>query len=260
MKVFRPTPAMKRAYKILAKPRLRELVETLLISHAPFEVVVHGLHVRHNFQSDEETIRLFKHFFWDIDLLDSMEMRALLEMRYSGVLEGGNDKEKLVQYPFLTRMRHGDPRIVAAKLPSSPLASMLTQMQMGVMPKSIPTAEIVQSTLDMANYRAWEAVHYGGPAGAQMGQGFTAIAEGMGRLKELVVNPETGLREDLRKIGVATTTITVPTLHQLSAGNHTVNVHPDARVDAIEVEGESVDDDEDGEFEDEEEDLADGQT
>jgi hypothetical protein len=52
----------------------------------------------------------------------------------------------------------------------------------------------------------------------------------------------------------------VPTLHQLSSGNHTVNVHPDARVDAIEVEGESVDDDEDGEFEDEEEDLADGQT
>ena len=251
-KAFNPTPAMNRAIKVLSKPRWRELVETLLISHAPLEVVAHGLRSRFGVtQADEETVRLYRHFFWDVDLLDSAEMRALLEMRFTGAFEESRDREKLAQIPSLTRMRHGDPRVVAARLPSSPLASMLTQLHMGVLPKAIPTAEIVQSTLDIAAYRAWESVNYGGPNGAQMGQGFSAIAEGMTRIKELVVNPETGLREDLRKIGVATTTNVVPTLHQLSAGRHTTNVHPDAKAQVIDVEGESVDDDDEGEFEDE---------
>lgn len=250
VQVFLPPPAMKSAYKILNKPRWRELVETLLISHAPLEAVAHGLQVRHGFQANAEVIRLYRHFFWDVDLLDTAEMRALLEMRFTGAFEKTDDPQRLAQMPSLARSRHGDPRLVAAKLPNSPLTSMLAQLQMGIMPRSMPTAEIVQTTLDIASARALESVAYGGPTGAQMGQGFMAIAEGMTRIKELVVNPEKGLREDLRKIGVATTPNVVPTLHQLSAGRHTVNVHPDTKVQILEAEGVEVEDD-DNDFDDE---------
>lgn len=241
--VFIPNADMAKAYKILAKPRWRELVETLLISHAPHDAIVHGLRVRYNCSAELEAIRLYKHYFWDVDMLDSTELRALLDMRFTGVLENNSEKEKMVQVAALSRARHSDPRVVAARMPSSPLSSMVAQLQMGVMPRVMPTAEIIEATMNVAGIRALEAVTNGGPNGAQMGQSFSAIVETMLRVKDAVVNPEAGLREDLRKIGVATTPTKVPTLHQLSAGRHTVNVHPDPKGDTIEAEGESVDDD-----------------
>jgi hypothetical protein len=230
VQAFLPGKSMEKANRILSRPRWRELVETLLIAQAPFEAVVHALRVRHRFIADADAIRLYRFFYWNIDLLDSTQLRSLLELRYTGGFHSsGEDREMLAQFPALSKNRHNDPRVIAARLPASPISSVIAQLGLGVMPKRLNLENVVQATMITSTLKTLEGTIMGGQNGAQISQGYGAVAETMSRLKEAVVNPETNLREDLKRITVATTPNVVPTLRQLTAGNHTVNVQPDPK-------------------------------
>ena len=239
-RAFQPDKYYDEALRILAKPRWRELVEAMACAGAPNDIIAHAVRVRMRGSMHEESIRLYKHFFWNIDLLESMEMRALLELRNSGHL-AKDDVSTQRQFLAIRSLRHTDPRSVASRLPSTPLAGILAQMEMGVMPRKIDLGEVVERTLEAAILRTHAAVLQGGPMGAQLSAGFSMTAEAMGRLRQLVVNPEDKLREDLRKIGVATTSNKVPTVAQLTGGNHTVNVMPEPV--EVETTAEEVEDD-----------------
>lgn len=239
LKAFQPDRYYKEALRILARPRWRELVESMILSGAPNDVVAHAVRVRMKESMAETSIKIYKHFFWNIDLLESIEMRALLELRHSGLLAKTGDTEQK-QHLALRAFRHTDPRVVAARLPASPLAGLVAQMELGVMPRKVDMGEVVTRTMEAALLRTFASVHSGGPMNAQMGQGYAVIADIMGRLKQTVVNPEDALREDLKKIGVATTPHKVPTVHQLTGGNYTTNVHPEPV--EVETTGEEVDD------------------
>lgn len=234
-RAFLPDKHMEKATRILSRPRWRELVETLLISQAPHNAIVHALRVRHRFQCEDHTIRLYKFFYWNIDLLDSTDLRSLLEMRYTGGFHSvGEDKERLAQFTALSKNRHNDPRVVAARLPASPISAQLAQISLGVIPKRVNLEQVVQTTMTVATFKSYEGTLLGGQNGSQISQGYGATAETMSRLKEAVSNPEANLRDDLQRITVATTSVVVPTLRELTGGNHTVNVLPDAKPDADE--------------------------
>lgn len=250
-KVFHPTPDMRKAIQILSRERWREVIETLLILNAPVGSIVHGLKVRCNFNATDETIRLYKFFFWDIDVLSSAELRALLDMRFHGALHETEDRSKLAQFSSLARMRHTDSRVVAARMPSTPLASLLAQMQLGVFPKKVNIEALVDTARTVALTKVLDSCFVGGPQGAQMGQGYALIADIMTKLKESVVDPEANLRDDLRKLTVASTSQKVPYLPALTQGRHTTNVQPDPK-----SLDEEEDDIQDGEFEEMEGDPA----
>jgi hypothetical protein len=238
-RAFRPDRYYKEALNILAKPRWREIVESMILSGASDEIVAHAVRVRARGAMTAQGVHIFRYFFWNIDLLESMEMRALLELRNSGHLSRTDDNTQK-QFLALRAFRHTDPRTVAARLPSTPLAGLVAQMNLGVMPRKVDMGEVVTRTMEAALLRTFEAVHTGGPLNVQMGQGYAVIADIMGRLKQSVVNPEDALREDLKKIGVATTANKVPTVHQLTGGNHTTNVMPEPS--DVETTAEDVDD------------------
>lgn len=239
MSAFNPTRAYNEALRILAKPRWRELVESMALSGAPNEVIAHALRVRMQGRVTEDSIKTYRYYFWNIELLESMEMRALLELRHSGLL-APDDANTQRQHVALRAFRHTDPRVVASRLPSSPLAGLIAQMELGVMPRRIDMGEVAERTMEAALLRTFASVQTGGPLNAQMGQGYAVIADIMGRLKQTLVNPEDKLREDLKRISVATTPNKVPTVAQLTGGNHTTNVHPDPV--EVETTAEDVDD------------------
>lgn len=239
MSAFNPTRFYQDALRILAKPRWRELVESMVLSGAPNDVIAHALRVRMHGSVTDESIKTYRYYFWNIELLESMEMRALLELRHSGLL-AATDELTQRQHVALRTMRHTDPRVVAARLPSSPLAGLVAQMELGVMPRKIDMGEVAEKTMEAALLRTFASVQTGGPMNAQMGQGYAVIADIMGRLRQTLVNPEDKLREDLKRISVATTPHKVPTLAQLTGGNHTTNVHPDPV--EVETTAEDVDD------------------
>lgn len=230
-RVFNPNKAMDQAVRLLNRPRQRELVETMVLSRAPDQAIVLALQSRHSTKVSEEAVRLFRHYFWNIDLLESVEMRALLDMRHTGALATDDNKDAQKQIGSIKRMRYTDPRVVAARLPNSPLTAVLAQLELGVFPKKIDLAAVIERTRDIAALRALDSVSSGGPQGMQMGQGYALIVDVMHRLQASIVKPEDKLREDLKKISMATTPRQVPLLSQLTSGNHTTNVHPEPKSD-----------------------------
>lgn len=222
---FFPNDTMNEAQKILERPRLRELVEVMILSGAPHGAIVYALRARHGYQCSSSAIDLYRHYFWDIDLLDSSDMRALLMLRYEKVAES-RDPEIKWQYTALKKAYHNDPRVMAAKLPISPLSALMSQIQMGVMPKDLNVITILEGVRTMSSIRALESAFTGGSQGAGAGQGFMLMADLANKLLESVIKPEDALRADLQNIAMKTTATKVPILSQLTSGNHTTELAP----------------------------------
>ncbi len=229
-KAFNPDADMTLALKILQTPRLRELVETMVISGAPDAAITMALKARYHKRYTESSVRYFKHYFWDISHLDTTQVRTLLELRFNGALRNATGPEA-AQYAVANKLRHTDPRVVASRMPVSPLTALLAQMQLGILPKDVDLAKVVETTRMAATLRTMEATLQGGPAGVQMAQGFAIVADVMTRLMDSVVRPDEQLRKDLQKITVATTPGKLPLLAKLSGGHHTVSLQPEPKTE-----------------------------
>lgn len=243
---FYPDDPMKKALKILEKPRLRELVEVMIVSGAPTDATVYALEKRHRFSCSEYALALYRHYFWDIDLLDSNDMRALMRFKYEQVLDSPEPGVRK-QYDALKKSFHSDPRVVASRLPASPITGMLAQLSVGVMPKGINVVDILGMVRLVSTMRALEASLIGGPVGAEQGPSYMSMAEMASRMLETVVKPEEQLRDELLNIALESSTATVPVVHQLTRGSHTVDIAPPPKTaDTVvilteEEEDESID-------------------
>ena len=122
---------------------------------------------------------------------------------------------------------YSDPRLVAARAPTSQWSAAIAQMAIGVLPKKIDVAKLAADVKAISLLRTYEAVSAGGMSGAQMGQGFSAIVESMQRVEKEVRDPENELREGLRRVALSSAKTEVPSLKQLTAGQHTTNLHPE---------------------------------
>jgi hypothetical protein len=222
---FHPDDTMKKVLKILEKPRLREVVEVMVMSGAPTAATVYALEKRHRFICSEYAIGLYRHYFWDVDLLDSNEMRVLLKLKYEEVLSS-TDPQIRLQYDSLKKTFHSDPRVVSSRLPMSPITGMLAQLSVGVMPKGLNVVEILEKVRLISLMRALESSLIGGPAGAEQGTSYMSMADIASRMLETVVKPEEQLRDELLNIALQSSSATVPVIHQLSSGSHTVDIAP----------------------------------
>lgn len=225
---FYPEEPMRKALKLLEKPRPRELVETMILSGAPHSAIVHALKVRHEFVCSTQALDLYRHYFWDIDLLDSTSMRAVLKIKHERALQHPDPKVR-IQHAALQANFHNDPRVIASKLPASPLAGMLAQISVGVLPKNLNIVEILENVRTVAALRGFEAALQGGPTGAEMGQGYMSMSATASSMLETVVKPEDQLRTDLMNIGLKTVQAKIPILNKLTSGNHTVDLSPEPK-------------------------------
>lgn len=222
---FQPNGDMQRAMHLLGRPRVRELVETMVLSGAPDGAIANAAFVRFKFRCDDGTIKLYRHYFWNIELLTGTEMRALLDLRNSAMLDSTEPSMKN-QYPSLNRMRHSDPRVVAARLPQSSLMGLIAQSKAGVMPKNTEISAMADLGYKQCMLKAIEALETGGPAQVMMAQQLVQTAEAFGRIRTTVANPEADMLRDLARIKMATTSRVVPTIQQLTGGNHTAQLQP----------------------------------
>jgi hypothetical protein len=227
---FQPSEGMKQARAILNRPRVRELIEVMMLSGAPDTAVEDALVFKFGFEIAPKCVKLYRHYFWNLELLDTTETRAILQMRFENVLDSKEPGVK-AQYSSLSKNLYTDPRVSAARLPGSPLTALVAQIQMGVMPKGVNLAEVVEATRLMASMRTLESVAIGGPKGAEMASKFSATAESMHRMMETVIKPEEQLREDLAKIAMKSDPSRVPLLSELSGGQHTTDLQPEPESD-----------------------------
>lgn len=213
------------ALKILEFPRHKEFVEAMIMAYAPFEAIADSLTRHKKFRCKAKAIELFKHYFWNIDLLDSVQMRALIDIRATSAAHHADERVKGQAEP-LRKAHYNDPRRVISQLPYAPMSAVMAQMKMGLMPARVNLTKVVEKTREAAAMAAYEALSSGGIRDSQRARDFAEVVRAMTEVLDTIVRPEENLREDLAQIALRTEDSTVPYIHQLSAGEHTVDMHP----------------------------------
>lgn len=226
--IFIPSDDMRAAVRILEMARAKEFVESMLLAHAPPAAIAAKVTKQRGVTCKAKAIELYKHYFWNIDLLDSTQFRALLNYRQETVGSEGEkaSKEEKAQHRAAKKAGYMDPRKLAADLPYSPITALITQMRMGTMPNRAELAAILQQAQVVSALRAAEAAYYGSDQDSHRAANFAIVSKTMTDILERVVKPDENLNEELRKIGLRTDSRAMPTIFQLSDGKHTVDLLP----------------------------------
>lgn len=230
--LFDNTQDVRTAKLILKTPRAKELVEAMTLTHVPVRAISIALSRQRQSNFTDGSIKAYQRYFWNIELLDSTEMRALLIHR-ANVAELSQDPEVQAQAKPFRSASYTDPRRVAAQMSHSPLGARLAQMRMGFMPSTDELAKIVEQVRLTALARALEMATYGGPEDSIKTLNYALTAEKMGNVLEQIVRPDEELRNQLSAIALRTNAPNkAPSLMQLSGGNHTIDLLPGAKTNA----------------------------
>jgi hypothetical protein len=235
-RMFQPDVATKMALELLAAPRAKEFVEAMLLAHVPPSAIASFVTKHRSVCCSVEALEVYTHYFWNIDLLDSTQMRVLLQLRIDTAADNVpelKDKKKV-----LTNAYWKDPRKVAADLPYSPTTAMLAQMRLGMKPTKSEIALRMLETRDIAWIRAAEAAQQDGPGDSQKFLNYANGGRILEELLQMVVKPEDHLRDQLSAITLRTELKTVPSIHELSAGQHTTELAPIKDISNVEHESD----------------------
>ena len=222
--IFTADTCMRMALQVLKKPRAKEFIETNILLRVPLSPIAAYVAQHFNVPCTYVSLQRYQHYFWNVDLLDTTEMRVLLAMRIEQTEDGVPEfkgKKKLLQSAY-----YKDPRKIAADLPSSPMAVMLTQIYLGIRPGKVDLALRMMETRDLALIRAGEAAMQNSLNDSVKFLNFANGSRILEELLQLTSQPEEHIQDQLRAIALRTDTRDVPSIHQLSAGQHTVEMAP----------------------------------
>ena len=225
--LFIPDDDMRIALRLVKRSRAKEFTESMILAGAPLDRIAAALGPHRGFPASTRAVEYFKHYFWNTDLLDSTEMRALLQLRVPVAPENASDAVKKATTAYGKAYKE-DPRVLAAELPNHPLVAMMSQMRMGFMPRKVDLVGIIEAARTAATMRALEATFRDGPFDSKKALEFSTVAKTMSEMLETVVKPDERLREELSTIALKTEEGPVPYIHQLSGGSHTVEMSPKA--------------------------------
>lgn len=223
--IFRPDEAGRKAFKILEKPRIKEFVEAMLISGAPSVAIAMSITRQRSWPCTAQTIERYKDFFWNMDLVDSTELRALLQLRLDW-LQAHPDPQVRLQHDSMKRAFWNDSRKTAADMPFSPVSSLIAQMRMGVSPSRLDLAKVLEQTRHVVALRMYESAANNGRGDSSKAFDYATVLEKATNVLEVIVKPDEELRKELSAIALRTTADQIPTVHQLGSGTFTTDVGP----------------------------------
>jgi hypothetical protein len=168
-----------------------------------------------------EAVELYQRFYWNIELVDSTELKAIIQLRVAP--QPTTDPDESAQGSALLKAHYSDPRRVAAGISISPLAGIMNQMRMGLMPSNVELAKLASAARVAATIKVLESL-YGNSA--ERGRDYALIAKVMSEMLESVGSPEEELQENLKSLTLHTESAPVIHINQLSAGQHTVDIQP----------------------------------
>lgn len=241
--IFHTDEAGRRAFKILEMPRVKEFVESSIISGAPSAAIAVTVTRRQRFTCSAQVIDRYKAFFWDVHLLDSSELRALLQLRYAQ-LEDHPDAEVKKQHDLMKKAYYSDSRKAAAELPFSPLSALISQMKMGIMPSELDVAMVINQTQKFAAIRTAEALLNNGRGDSGNALNYAIVMEKATSVLKEIAKPDEDLQKQLASIALRTSESAIPTLHALSAGGggtFTTDTGPKEKAHELPTDGDDGD-------------------
>lgn len=223
-RLYQPDLSMKIAKDVLATPRAKEFVETALISHPPLASIANAIAQRHQIYCTAPAIEVYKHYFWNIDLVDSTQLRLLLSLQVE--LSAAHVPELKGHQDILRHAYYQDSRKVAAEMPYTPMGAMMAQMRLGVAPTQRDLSLRMMEARNMSMARTGEAIYRDGPHDSQRALNYATTTRILEEFMQMALKPEDQMREQLQSIALRTDTQPMKSIHQLSAGRHTVDVAP----------------------------------
>jgi len=221
--MFVPDSDVKLSDNFLSQPQAKELIETCTISGMSSDWIA-GLLRRDGFQSTSRAVDMYCHFYWNMKLLDSSELKTVLFTRsVDGDASKDNDVRALSA--MAVKSSYSDPRCIAADTNVPIVNTMMTLIRKGLMPSNMEIRRLANATRTAAIAQTLGQTNVGGK-GAERARDFATVANLMHQIVSDVGDVEEEMREDLASIKLDTDASEVPHIKQLSDGNHTVSVEP----------------------------------
>lgn len=218
---FHPDDPAEEAHRLLRSPRAKETIETMTLSGDPDPLVAHRLR-RLGIPASTEGVRRYCRYYWDLSLVDSTEAGALFRMRVERTLDTdpGFDptRDQMLQHFALGKARYRDPRRFASEMPNSPMASLMNQLRLGVMPTQVELGRLLSATRMAALCRANEVIYASSPTDAARGRDFMLMAKLATDLIADIGSPDTELQRDLQQLVLETEQGSVPHIRALTEG------------------------------------------
>lgn len=220
--------ATEEALAIVENAKLKEFIEAMLLAGASVDLIARSCPRILHAKATSEGIERFCHYFWNLDLLDFTETRAVLAKR-------GNSGDADYKSAF-----RSDSRKIAAELPFSPVSALLAQVRMGMTPVGVNFAELMDRVRLVAGIKAYQyTIMDDAPFSSQKARDFIQVAQASTELMERSARPEELLVEKFNSLQLATDGREIPHINQLSEGRHTTDLQ------VVETKAELVEVDED---------------
>jgi hypothetical protein len=224
---------MTRALEFLEDPHTKELIESMIITDDPDDLIVFRLRATGK-SANKRVVERFRFFFFNTALVDATELRALLDYRVDYMSPEDDHYEQQMRRS-LQKAQKRDPRYLAAQQPTKPVASLLNQMRLGFMPEKIQLSTLVEATRVAALAQANTAAHIGGVAGANETQGFVLAAKMLTEMLQEIGSADADLTRELQTLALKTESKPPPYIAELTGGEHTVEVIPSVDMEKTNV-------------------------
>lgn len=221
--IFHPDKPGLRAFDILEVPRVKEYVEASIASSAPSVAISHAISQYMRFKCEASTIDRYRDFFWNVDLLDATELRALLKFRVDRIADHKNPEIR-AQHEALKQAYYKDARKTAAELPFSPIGALLTQMRMGILPSQIDIKNLRKKSEDLSITRVFESMFVNGPGDSKRALDYATVFEKVITVGKEMSDPQDQMRDQIASITMRNDDAPLPSIHTLSLGKHTTEV------------------------------------
>lgn len=231
--LYFPDPDTVAAIKLLDHPRGKELTESLLASGAEPVWVVSMLK-RVHFKASTRAIELYRHYYFNTDLVNSTELRAILAMR-ANIEVNGLDPDARAYKTAYYKASKSDVMALPTTNPLSPFARILSMMRFGIMPSGIEIGRIATVARMSAIVRSTENSLLGH---AKKALDFALAGKVMTELMESVGDVSGDLQRSMMQMVLDTDASEVQSLHQLTEGNHSMDLMPVDQREEADVEDE----------------------
>jgi hypothetical protein len=219
--IYHQDDAMKGAIYILEHPKAKEVTEMMLITRSDPSWVSLALK-RKGFNVTPEAVKRYKHYYFDVELVDAPELETLLLSR--GKSDDTKDRDEQTLAANYARANKGDPRVLTARMTIQPLAELMNVIRMGVLPSNVELSRLAKAARASALIGVAESTSRLQP---ERGRDFALVAKMMSEVVEQIGDTEIDLKSGLASMILETEEASVPHIKELSDGSsHTLDVQP----------------------------------
>lgn len=220
--LYHPDEDTVMAVKLLDHPRAKEMTEQMLFTGTE-PLWISTTLKRVQFEATPRAIELYKHYYYNTDLVDGTELRAIMGMRADLDIDASDPDESRYQryYSLASKSEIGNLQTNSSV---SPFSRVLSMIRVGMMPPNMQVSRIAVAGRMAAVVRSLENTLLGK---AEPARDFALTAKLLNELLESVGDASSDLQKSMMSMVLDTDASEVPSINQLTGGNHTVDLLPE---------------------------------